>query len=186
MKLGYVCGCKDGDIPAIKRAAFAAAECDFIFEDPDEPVEGTTSAGLLRALTHVTTSDVLVVESFAEIGCTPACLAVVASHLRRVGASLHVLDDGIDTSRPGGEQVLLTLEAMAVLKSKRHGLRVKSAMAAARRLGARHGRPHRLTEEQIELAREEVTAGRATQQQMARRLGVCDATISRALNRQAQ
>ena len=56
-------------------------------------------------------------------------------------------------------------------------------MAAARKRGARIGRPPKLTAEQVAQARAKLAAGSATITSLARRFGVAPRTLTRTLDR---
>lgn len=182
MKVGYIAGGKA--LLENQRDALSDANCERVFVDAAAPVAGIMSTGLIKTLNNVSTGDMLVVVSLDCLGCTPADIAIVARKLLRVGAALQVIDAGLDTSvSPGGKQALIALEAIARLDSVRRSNRTKESMQAAKKKGARFGPHHKLSEDQIARARDEIESGRATQQEMARKLRVSGATMSRALQR---
>lgn len=106
-------------------------------------------------------------------------LVEVAAELEALGVALVVLDQGIDTSTPAGRFVFHTLAAVAELERDLIRDRTRAGLAAARRRGARIGRPRALEGEALKRAQRMLAAGQ-TVSHVARILGVARSTVRAA------
>ncbi len=107
-------------------------------------------------------------------------LVTLAAEWEALGMDLVVLDQAIDTSTPAGKLLFHTLAAIAEFERGLIVERVQAGLQAARRRGARLGRPAALDA----AARERVARLRAHGQSLraiARLLGVSPTTVARAI-----
>lgn len=95
----------------------------------------------------------------------------------------HSLTDAIDTHTPMGRFAYQITNAFAELERALIAERTRAGMEAARRRGARIGRPPKLTEKQIAQARAALIARHTTLEALAARLKVSPRTLSRMINR---
>jgi len=93
------------------------------------------------------------------------------------GAQLVSITESIDTSTPAGRLYFNILGALGQMERELIQERVKAGLAAARRRGKVPGKP-RVSDEKLELARRELSAGR-TYPEVARILGVHPQTLYR-------
>ena len=108
---------------------------------------------------------------------------VEAKKFMRRGVSFHIVNLKIDTSTPEGMYVYqiqaagFEFERSFLIKRTREGLE------AARRRGARLGRPPKLSRKQLDVARAQLDVPGTTIASVAKRLDVWPWTLSRALRR---
>ncbi len=107
-------------------------------------------------------------------------LTALAAELASLGVDLVVLDQGIDTGTPTGRLLFHILGSIAEFERDLIRERTRAGLAAARRRGARIGRPRALSPEAVERARRLRRSGRSLAY-VAWLLGVGKATVHRAL-----
>lgn len=83
----------------------------------------------------------LVVAKLDRLGRSVVDVLNVFDRLKQCGASIKVLDMGIDTSTAAGEMMLTVLAAFAQFERRMISQRTKDGLAAARDKGVRLGRP---------------------------------------------
>jgi DNA invertase Pin-like site-specific DNA recombinase len=105
-----------------------------------------------------------------------------AEKLRARGIHFRIASLSIDTSTPAGIFVYTMMSALAEFERRTLSQRTKEGLAAARQRGARLGRPRKLTDSQVQEARDCI-AGGETISSVAGRFSVAPWTLSRALNR---
>ena len=83
----------------------------------------------------------LVVGKLDRLGRSVVDVLNVFERLQECGASIKVLDMGIDTSTPAGEMMLTVLAAFAQFERRMISQRTKDGLAAAKAKGVKLGRP---------------------------------------------
>ena len=111
-----------------------------------------------------------------------ALIELDALHAR--GIRFRIVNFPIDTSTAEGYLMLTVLLGMAQFERTILSRRTKEGLAAARRRGVRLGRPPKLSDDQIEKARQRITSGEETVAAIAREFDVAPWTLSRSLNRE--
>ena len=109
-----------------------------------------------------------------------------AEKLRARGVHFQIANLNIDTTTPAGIFVYTMLSALAEFERRTLSQRTKEGMKAARRNGARIGRPPVLSDAQLRVARHRIEVGGKTAASVARDMGVTQWTLSRSLRRQAE
>lgn len=104
-----------------------------------------------------------------------------AEKLRERNVAFQIVTLNVDTATPAGELVYTVMAAFAQYERKLLIKRTKEGMEAARKRGAKIGRPKKLTDEQIVKAMAKIDAG-GTITAKAKELGVCRDTLSKAIN----
>lgn len=107
-----------------------------------------------------------------------------AEKLRARGVHFRIANLSIDTSTPAGIFVYTMLSALAEFERRTLSQRTKEGLEAARRRGARIGRPPKLNDDQLRYARSRLATDRASTSSVAQELGVPRWTLSRSLRRQ--
>ena len=106
-----------------------------------------------------------------------------AEKLRSRGVHFQIANLNIDTSTPAGIFVYTMLSALAEFERRTLSQRTKEGLEAARRRGARIGRPPVMNESQVRQARDLIEKHGMTKAGVARRMGVQRWTLTRSLER---
>ena len=165
---------KEQDL-SLQLDALSNYGCDRIFTDKMSSVK--ERQGLTDALGYLRDGDTLVVWKLDRLCRSLPDLIKISEQIRTTGAQLVSITESIDTSTPAGRLYFNILGALGQMERELIQERVKAGLAAARRRGKVPGKP-RVSEEKLELARRELSAGR-TYPEVARILGVHPQTLYR-------
>lgn len=165
---------KEQDL-SLQLDALSKYGCDRIFTDKLSSVK--ERQGLTDALGYLRDGDTLVVWKLDRLCRSLPDLIKISEQIRMTGAQLVSITESIDTSTPAGRLYFNILGALGQMERELIQERVKAGLAAARRRGKVPGKP-RVSEEKLELARRELSAGR-TYPEVARILGVHPQTLYR-------
>ena len=165
---------KEQDL-SLQLDALSKYGCDRIFTDKMSSVK--ERQGLTDALGYLRDGDTLVVWKLDRLCRSLPDLIKISEQIRMTGAQLVSVTESIDTSTPAGRLYFNILGALGQMERELIQERVKAGLAAARRRGKVPGKP-RVSEEKLELARRELSAGR-TYPEVARILGVHPQTLYR-------
>lgn len=105
--------------------------------------------------------------------------------LQRRGVDFVIANLRLDTTTAEGYYVYTIMSANSEFERRTLSRRTKEGLAAARLRGKRLGRPPKLTDGQIENARQRLQARECTKVALAKEFKVGRWTLSRALNRNA-
>lgn len=167
----------------LQRDALARVGCERVYDDvcsgraPDRP-------GLSKALDVAREGDALVVWKLDRIGRSLPHVVGLVGDLHKRGIGLKVLTGQgaqVDTTRPEGRMIFGIMATLAEFERELIRERTRAGMAAAKRRGARVGRPRKLTPYQLDQAAGMIDAGQS-RADVAALLGVDVATLRRALN----
>lgn len=181
MNIGYARVSTEDQNLAMQQQALKAAGCTRIFEDHGISGASPDRPGLAAALAAVRPGDVLVVWKLDRLGRSLPHLVEVINGLRRDGVGFRCVQEQIDTTSAGGRFYLHILAALAEFEREMISERTRAGMAAARRNGARLGRPPKITAAQLDEARVLIDTGQETRTAAAARLGIHPNTLRRAL-----
>lgn len=135
---------------------------------------------VMVAKARVRAFDAIAVVKLDRLARSVRHLVQLAGEWQALGVDLIVLDQGIDTSTPAGRFTFHTLAAVAELERDLVRERTIAGLRAARRRGARIGRPQTLGADDRARARRLRSAGHS-HRAIARQLGCSHATVQRAL-----
>jgi DNA invertase Pin-like site-specific DNA recombinase len=136
---------------------------------------------LARLLDQVREDDVLVVHRLDRLARSTRDLLEIAELLRDAGAGLRSLGEPwADTTSPAGRMVLTVFAGIAEFERALIHQRTSTGRAAAMRRGVRFGRPAKLAQDQLALARRLIEEGRSASE-VAAMFKVHRATLYRAL-----
>ncbi len=161
--------------------ALEGAGCDEVYEDHGVSGAPVTRPGLAEALGAMRIGDVLMVWKLDRLGRSLPHLVEVINGLREAGIGFRSLQEEIDTTSAGGRFYLHILAALAEFEREMISERTKAGMASARRRGKHVGRPRKLTEQQVVMARSLIESGDEIRTAVAALFGVDVATLRRAL-----
>jgi DNA invertase Pin-like site-specific DNA recombinase len=102
--------------------------------------------------------------------------------LQQRGIHFHIAKLSIDTTTPTGRFLYTVMGGLAEFERLTLSQRTREGLLAARRRGSRLGRPPKLDDRQLRLARERLSRGE-TITALARTFGVAHWTMTRALRR---
>lgn len=164
-----------------QRDALMATGCERIFLD-------TASGKLARrpkldaALDFLRPGDTLVITKLDRLGRSVRNLVDLAAALAARRVDLRVLDQGIDTSTPGGKLTFHILGAIAEFERDLISERTRDGLNAARARGRKGGRRPKMTPAKLETARRLYSAREHTVAQIAEIIGVSRSTVHRVLS----
>lgn len=183
MKIGYARVSTIDQNPQSQADALKTAGCDRIITEKVSGASGTRPQ-LDKLLSSLTAGDVLVVVRLDRLGRSLPHLIEVVRALEGQGAGLLSLSEAIDTTTAGGRLIFHLMGALAEFERALIIERTQAGLQAARKRGARVGRPRALTGAQVQHAKTLIEGGE-TPSAVARSLGVNRATLYRALTRAA-
>lgn len=166
--------------PEAQTDALTAVGCVELFVDH---ASGTLAQrpALGDALRYLREGDTLVVTKLDRLGRSVRNLKQVADDLQGRGVGLRALDQGIDTTTPGGRLFFHMLAAIAEFEHDLIVERTQDGLAAARARGRRGGPKFKMTPTKIGQAQAMYDAGQHTVQEIADTFGVSRPTIYRHL-----
>jgi len=136
-----------------------------------------------RVLKKLKPGDMLVVWDLDRAFRSVVDALTEAEKLRQRGVHFQIANLNIDTSTPAGIFVYTMLSALAEFERRTLSQRTKEGLEAARKRGARIGRPPVMSERQIGEARKLIDVGGLTPSGAARELGIPRWTLIRSLKR---
>jgi DNA invertase Pin-like site-specific DNA recombinase len=169
---------------ALQHEELTAAGCTRIFSE--------TASGALRErpeldrmLDYAQPGDTVVVWKLDRLGRSIQHLIEVVTSLGERGVGFRSLTEEFDTTTPGGKLLFHVLGALAHFERDLIRERTMAGLATARAAGRTGGRRPKLTERQVEVARQMHASGEHTITAIAEVLGVARPTVYRILGRDA-
>jgi DNA invertase Pin-like site-specific DNA recombinase len=161
--------------------ALTAAGAAKIFAD--QGVSGTLASRpqLDAALTYLREGDVFLVWKLDRLGRNVRQVLDLLEGMRTRGVEFRSLTEGLQTTGPMGQAMVTIMAAFAELERNMLVERTKAGLEAARKKGRLGGRPRKLTEQKLAIARTLYGAGKHTVGEIAATLGVSEATVYRYL-----
>jgi DNA invertase Pin-like site-specific DNA recombinase len=163
--------------PEQQRAALLAAGCSRVYLDRSSGRGGAVRPELDACLASLEPGDTLVVVRLDRLSRSLPQLVTLVNDLRAREVGLRALDEGLDTTTPGGQTVF---DVFGALGDFLHELLVegtRDGLAAARARGQRLGRPPALTPDQVHQARTMLARPENSVASIARMLGVSRSTL---------
>jgi len=157
--------------------ALKAAGCDKIFS---ETASGFRQGrpGLKEALAYAREGDTLIVYKLDRLARSLSQLISTMQELTERKIQFRSLNEAIDTSTPAGRMTFAIFAALAEFERDTIRTRTKDGLAAARAKGKVGGRPRKLTEQDLAVARALFAADPPlTFSEVARRLNVGPSTL---------
>jgi DNA invertase Pin-like site-specific DNA recombinase len=136
---------------------------------------------LTACLESLRGGDTLVVASLDQLGRSQRELIATVQDVRRRGAGLRSLREGLDTTAPGGDAIFRVFAGLADFGRATVAAGTSDGLAAARASGKRLGRPPALTPEQLREVRALLLRPEQTISSVARSVGVSRSTIYKYL-----
>ena len=163
---------------ALQRDALTEAGCQKIFI---EQMSGAVAErpALLEVLDYARSGDTLVVWKLDRLARSMKQLIETVEKLRIRGIGFQSLTEAIDTTTAQGVLVFYMFSVLAEFERSLIRERTRAGLAAARRVGRTGGRPRKLDDDDLEVARALLANPDIGVTQVARRLGVSPATLYR-------
>jgi DNA invertase Pin-like site-specific DNA recombinase len=177
MLIGYARVSTQDQTLDLQRNALHKANCEQIFTDT---VSGTKARrpGLEEALSHLRSGDTLVVWQLDRLGRSLRHLIDTVTSLQEQDIGFKSLTENIDTTTSGGKLVFHIFGALAEFEREIIRERTKAGLLAARSRGRKGGRQYKLTNKQLEIARQ-LYAGKTPVNEICQTLGISRATFYR-------
>lgn len=182
MKIGYARVSTTDQNPNAQRDALKAAGCEKIVS---EKISGaaTKRPKFEKLLRSLNAGDVLTVWRLDRVGRSLPHLLDVVSDLKIRNVGFQSLNETIDTTTANGELIFHLFASMAQFERSLIVERTQAGLAAAKKRGARLGRPPALNTAQVKHAQKLIDSGERPSA-VAASLGVSRATLYRALSQQ--
>jgi DNA invertase Pin-like site-specific DNA recombinase len=155
------------------------AGCEKVFSEQVSSVDVARREQLALALDFIREGDTLAVAKLDRLARSVAHLLAIVDQLNAKGASLRILNLGIDTSTPTGKLMLTMLGGIAQFEREIMLERQREGISKARALGKYKGRKATARAKQAEVRDLKAEGLGATE--IARRLGLGRASVYRML-----
>ena len=180
MLIGYARVSTDDQKLGLQRDALCAAGCERFFEEKLSAAGGHLPARE-ELLAFARRGDVVVVWKLDRLGRSLRDLVELVAVLGERGIELRSLRESIDTTTAAGKLTFHVFAALAEMETEVMRERTRAGLAAARRRGAKLGRPRALSADQVEMARTLMKNPKLSAVQVAQQLGVHRSTLYRSL-----
>src|SRR3984957_8344881 len=180
LKIGYARVSTLDQNLALQEDALKEAGCGKIFI---EQMSGavTDRPALGEALDYARSGDTLIVWKLDRLARSMKQLIETIEKLRLRNIGFRSLTEAIDTTTAQGVLVFHMFSALAEFERALIRERTRAGLAAAKRAGRRGGRPPKMTEDDLDVARTLLANPTITVADIADRLGVSPATLYRYL-----
>ena len=139
----------------------------------------TDRPALRKALEYARSGDTLIVWKLDRLARSMKQLIETVEKLRLRGIGFRSLTEAIDTTTPQGVLVFHIFSALAEFERALIRERTRAGLKAAKRMGRTGGRPAKLTEDDLDIARTLLVNPDITVADVADRIGVSPATLYR-------
>ena len=165
---------------ALQQDALKEAGCERVFI---EQMSGAVSdrPALREALDYARSGDTLIVWKLDRLARSMKQLIETIEKLRLRNIGFRSLTEAIDTTTAQGVLVFHMFSALAEFERALIRERTRAGLAAAKRAGRTGGRPPKLTEDDLDVARTLLANPNIPVSEVADRLGVSPATLYRYL-----
>ncbi len=167
--------------------ALRDAQCDVIFEDEGYSAVNPSRPGFEEAMKALKGGDIFVVWKMDRAFRSLRNALDILEQFETRGIELRCLTEPIDTTTPVGKCFYQIHNSFAELERNFIRERTIAGMQAAKKRGAKIGRPRKLTVRQIISAKKRMIAEpHLTTLQIAKQLGVTSSTLLRSIKRYQQ
>lgn len=180
--IGYCRVSTDDQETALQVDALNRAGCQRIYTDEGRTGRNMARPALRQLLEEIREGDTLTVWKLDRLGRSVVDLMQLLNRLREQGVAFVSLTEGIDTNTTGGRMFYGMLAVFAQFETETISERTRAGQAAAKRRGARIGRPPALTPYQEAEARRMYESG-TTMRDIARHFNVDYSAVRRLCGR---
>lgn len=177
MLIGYARVSTEDQNLDLQRDALRRAGCEKIFEEKISGRAGTKRPALEAALAYLRPEDQLVVWKIDRLGRSLREMLDTAHGLQERGMKLRSLTEQVDTETPTGRLMFNFLGTIAEYFLDLNRERTMEGLKAALARGRKGGRPRKLGDEDLAVARAMLADPAIPVAKIAERLGVSRATF---------
>ncbi|HEU0119525.1 MAG TPA: recombinase family protein [Bryobacteraceae bacterium] len=181
MRIGYVRVSTADQNTHLQQDALEKAGCERVFQDTASGAKDNRS-GLSEALAYAREGDTLVVWKLDRLGRSLKHLVDTVTGLQERKIGFQSLREQIDTTTSGGKLIFHVFAALAEFERDLIRERTSAGLAAARSRGRKGGRPRKLNERQLGMARTLLSDPAARIDDVCRALRVSRSTLYRHLS----
>jgi DNA invertase Pin-like site-specific DNA recombinase len=181
MLIGYARVSTQDQTLDLQKDALNKAGCERIFTDTASGAK-SERIGLGEALSYVRKGDTLVVWRLDRLGRSLPHLIATITGLENRGIGFKSLTESIDTTTSGGKLVFHIFGALAEFERGIIRERTQAGLTAARARGRKGGRPKKLNQRKVEIAKELYNSRKTTVDEICRTLNISRATLYRYIN----
>jgi DNA invertase Pin-like site-specific DNA recombinase len=180
LKIGYARVSTLDQSVALQETALKEAGCERIYI---EQMSGavTDRPELMEAISYARSGDTLIVWKLDRLARSMKQLIETVEKLRLRGIGFRSLTEAIDTTTAQGVLVFHMFSALAEFERALIRERTRAGLAAAKRMGRTGGRPAKLSEDDLDIAKTLLRNPDITVADVADRIGVSPATLYRYL-----
>lgn len=162
--------------PDLQLDALKLAGCSRVFVETASGADADR-AQLAAALNYLREGDTLVVWKLDRLARSISQLIGTIDRLTIVGCGFKSMTELIDTTTPTGKLVFHIFGALTEFERNIIRERTLAGLAAAKARGRKGGRPRALSDQDLTAATAMIRDGKLTIKEIARQLGVSDATL---------
>ena len=182
-KIGYARVSTSDQKLEVQIDALEKAGCEAVFTDHGLSGARADRPALTEALASLKEGDELIVWSLDRLGRSLLHLILTLDDLGQRGVHFKSLSETIDTTTAVGRLLFHVIAALAEFHRRIIAENTREHMQAQIEQGRKFGRPRKITDEQVEYARQRLAAGSVTMTSLAHELAVHPDTLRRALRR---
>ena len=162
----------------LQNDALNNAGCKRLFTDV---ISGSKAEreGLNEAISYLREGDILVVWKLDRLGRSLKHLIEIISDLNEKGIGFKSLQENIDTTTSGGKLIFHIFGALAEFEKDIIRERTKAGLASARARGRLGGRPKKMDEKKIEMAKKLMSDPNNSIEEICKTFNISRATLYR-------
>lgn len=178
MRIGYVRVSTADQNPNLQQDALTKAGCEKVFEDV---ATGSLVArpGLSEALEYCREGDTLVVWRLDRLGRSLKHLIETVTALAGRNVGFQSLQEGMDTATSGGRLVFHIFASLAEFERELIRERTHAGLQAARARGRNGGRPRKLNDQRVLMARNLMANNEINIDEICRTMQISKSTLYR-------
>lgn len=180
MKIGYARVSTSDQNTDLQLDALNNSGCNKIFEEKASGAQRDRPE-LKSALEYARQGDIIVVWKLDRLARSLKQLIETVEDLEKRGIGFQSITEAIDTSTSSGRLVFHIFAALAEFERNIIRERTKAGLTAAKERGRTGGRPSKLSDKDIEIAKAMLLNPNITAKEVANKMGVSFATLYRYL-----
>lgn len=182
MKIGYARVSTDDQNLYLQADALNAAGCQVVYEEHASGKSSKSRPELENCLKSLRTGDVLTVWRLDRLGRSLADLVKIVTDLEAKNIGFESITEKIDTTTSTGRFVFHLFAALAEFERNIIRERTVAGITAARARGRSGGRPSKLSDSEIAVAKSLVKAKDLSMTEIAKQLNISRTTLYRVLS----